>query len=776
MVFMATVWLTMRHFKNTILPDVYVQTVDVSGLTVDEAVTVLTRALPAPETLGVDVQVVGQTWPISWADAGRRYDIRATAQAAYNVGRDAAGKASLLAKMRAQNVVLSPVIAATAPDLVMAHITQIAVEVARTPVDAQFSLDGAIITSTPGQPGQYLDIEAGVSHVLQALVDGTPSVGLTLVSVAPDVAEPEPARTQAQAWLAEPFTLIVDDASTEVPPENNVPGEAKIEFTAPPERISTWLEPQIEDQGITLHVADAPVRAWLEEIALQLGHKQPLDIDPTLQNVLTALKAGQHRAEASVGPPDQFYTVQIGDTLLGIALEFGTTVNDLKAFNHLDSDLIVIGEVLLLPIGALPPETQTEVVSDTPPSVIESATDMNVPDVTPHSAEWREDLAALAAELKKLPEIHKEGFSVVHDEVFTQAVAALDTRIPGLADHQIVVGIMQILALLGDAHTGVNWYKWGAFQEHAYPIELQWFQDGLFVTAAQPGYEDLLTLELVQIGGVPIEQVMGALARIIPHENTYRLRAASTNYIIRPVILHALGLTADLESAAFVFQSVGSDTVTRYLIADSPTAMQDRWIRAVPRDAGPLYLQKLLDTYYWYTYLESGRSLYFQFNRCAEQPETPFVEFLDAISHVIATQSVEKYIIDLRRNPGGSPGPPGLILDHLQTHPQFAQQKRLFVLTGNQTFSSAVYLTSLLRQQANAILIGEPTAQGPNFYASPKAVILPNSGLTINLSYAYVQSAEDSSETIQPDILVTLSSWEYFAGQDPVLQTALSQP
>ncbi|MBN2391873.1 MAG: LysM peptidoglycan-binding domain-containing protein, partial [Anaerolineae bacterium] len=48
--------------------------------------------------------------------------------------------------------------------------------------------------------------------------------------------------------------------------------------------------------------------------------------------------------------PPQTYTVQPGDTLGGIALQFNITVEELKAFNNLDSDNIGVGESLRIPL------------------------------------------------------------------------------------------------------------------------------------------------------------------------------------------------------------------------------------------------------------------------------------------------------------------------------------------------------------------------------------------------------------------------------------------
>ncbi len=47
-------------------------------------------------------------------------------------------------------------------------------------------------------------------------------------------------------------------------------------------------------------------------------------------------------------PPEE-YTIQAGDTLLSIALKFDLTVPELKDFNYLEDDTIVVGQALLIP-------------------------------------------------------------------------------------------------------------------------------------------------------------------------------------------------------------------------------------------------------------------------------------------------------------------------------------------------------------------------------------------------------------------------------------------
>jgi LysM repeat protein len=48
-------------------------------------------------------------------------------------------------------------------------------------------------------------------------------------------------------------------------------------------------------------------------------------------------------------PTQTIYTVQNGDTLGGIALRFGVTVEAIQTLNDLDSTLIYVGQVLQIP-------------------------------------------------------------------------------------------------------------------------------------------------------------------------------------------------------------------------------------------------------------------------------------------------------------------------------------------------------------------------------------------------------------------------------------------
>ena len=64
---------------------------------------------------------------------------------------------------------------------------------------------------------------------------------------------------------------------------------------------------------------------------------------PILRETLTSTPS------ATAIPTQVLYTVQNGDTLGGIALRFGVTVEAIQTANNLDSTLIYVGQVLIIP-------------------------------------------------------------------------------------------------------------------------------------------------------------------------------------------------------------------------------------------------------------------------------------------------------------------------------------------------------------------------------------------------------------------------------------------
>ncbi len=70
--------------------------------------------------------------------------------------------------------------------------------------------------------------------------------------------------------------------------------------------------------------------------------------------------------ETTVTPGVIRHIVQRGDTLIGIAAQYGSTVNTIRAANQLDGDALAIGQVLMVPTGPWSPTPNPTVVSEIP--------------------------------------------------------------------------------------------------------------------------------------------------------------------------------------------------------------------------------------------------------------------------------------------------------------------------------------------------------------------------------------------------------------------------
>jgi len=63
------------------------------------------------------------------------------------------------------------------------------------------------------------------------------------------------------------------------------------------------------------------------------------------------------------------------------------------------------------------------------------------------------------------------------------------------------------------------------------------------------------------------------------------------------------------------------------------------------------------DLNYWYQYLEKDKILYFKYNKCQQMEDEEagtIADFTNEILDIIDNNQVEKFVIDMRDNGGGS--------------------------------------------------------------------------------------------------------------------------
>jgi tetratricopeptide (TPR) repeat protein len=115
---------------------------------------------------------------------------------------------------------------------------------------------------------------------------------------------------------------------------------------------------------------------------------------------------------------------------------------------------------------------------------------------------WRTDLRLLARELKRRA---YAPFALISEEEFDREVARLDDSIPGLTDTQVIVAMTRLTAHIDDGHAGIRMPDGDDELSRLVQLEFFLFAEGLFVTAAAPGYFCLLGAEVETIGDHPAE-------------------------------------------------------------------------------------------------------------------------------------------------------------------------------------------------------------------------------------------------------------------------------
>jgi hypothetical protein len=305
-------------------------------------------------------------------------------------------------------------------------------------------------------------------------------------------------------------------------------------------------------------------------------------------------------------------------------------------------------------------------------------------------AGWRSDLALLAREVKRLG---YSPFRLVSEAQFDARVADVHDAIPRLTDVQIAVEFVKLMQLAGDGHTRLNDLTSHPELCQTLPMQFSLFEEGLYITAADPKHADLLGAQVTQIAGRPVSECFDALAPLISRDNDQWLKQM-TPYRLREIpILHALGLTDEPNRIALTICDRGERTRVVTLATDA--SQPDIW-NAIPYPVGwqffpetlpaplPHYLRNA-GAHYWFDDLADARAVYFQFNRVRDDPEEPLRDFFARLFRCIEERAVERLVIDLRWNNGGNTCLEMPLLYGLIACDRINQPGKPFVIIGRRT-------------------------------------------------------------------------------------------
>lgn len=332
---------------------------------------------------------------------------------------------------------------------------------------------------------------------------------------------------------------------------------------------------------------------------------------------------------------------------------------------------------------------------------------------------------------------------------------------------ELGVQLSKYLSSLHDGHTKV------LFSDSPNVLDVNWnYIDGklylLDETLSPKG-------EVTAIGGVPVEKIVQEILAIFPTENSY-----GEAYNVE--------LYAKAQSVLDIFGVENFPTVEiQYLENGKQKTMVSYYL--LPKPEKNSYTENITEDI-----------LYVRIN---EFENTLFFERVLKDIELAEQRGIDKYIIDVRINPGGpqttaiklsealgftnisrhsllvrfSPlaceryryiQKGGSILVNAKHSTVKNKENEVFVLVDESSFSAAQVFATCLQDSNAATIIGRPSRNNTSFYMNSEPVQLENSKLIVYLSTAFTGRADESKAAdplLHPDI--------YVEKNEDILQAAL---
>ncbi len=255
------------RYGNAIVPGVWAAGIDLSGMSRAEAAAALEDWFTYDESAIFTFRYGERVWQLNAGDLGVQLDVDATVDQALAAGRD---DNLLLNVVKQASVWFSG--RAVSPRVVydqnvaVEHLTGIAREINRSPVDASLTLNGILVETTPAQMGWTMDLTATLRQLdgIIMRMDTGAEIPLSVGETAPLVTDVEAAATKARAAVSGPITLIAENPDPQGAPLGP--------WTATPDQIAVLLytEPVYNADGTVgyeLHVQTDAFRNFLENLA-----------------------------------------------------------------------------------------------------------------------------------------------------------------------------------------------------------------------------------------------------------------------------------------------------------------------------------------------------------------------------------------------------------------------------------------------------------------------------------------------------------------------------
>ena len=401
-------------------------------------------------------------------------------------------------------------------------------------------------------------------------------------------------------------------------------------------------------------------------------------------------------------------------------------------------------------------------------------------------AGWRSDVDFI---LGRLEAIHPQPWHKISKEEFTALADQLKCDIPSLDEDEIIVRLMQLVARLEDGHTYLIPSAAEGFTEW-FPIRVDKFAEGIFVTAADKDHAALVGARVVRAGLLSAEEAFERVGSATSVDSPYSYPRTVPTLFSNVAVLKALGVIESKDALPLVLESAdgGSIKVTipslssRYSIGwalrgfSVPGGVECVNIFSGRESGLPLHLKNTSEPY-WFELLTEHKTLYMQFNSVQNARNETFAAFVERLWKFYDEheEGIDKFVLDIRYNAGGNGYLLPPFIHSLIKHDKISSRGHLYALVGSGSFSAATACLAQVIEHTGVITVGQVTSGPLNWCSDTVGQELPFSKLRMRISRFAWQKGHPSDDRgyYPPEFFVPLSATNFFAGKDTALEAIL---
>ena len=382
---------------------------------------------------------------------------------------------------------------------------------------------------------------------------------------------------------------------------------------------------------------------------------------------------------------------------------------------------------------------------------------------------WINDIEYLK---QTLPDKHISLFSLMPEDEFNRELDFLISKIEDLSDAEIAIRLKKIMVSMGDSNTDIDIRKF--IDDKKLPLQLYWFSDGLYVLHTIQAHEDLLGKKLLTINDTPVEIIADSLSKLFVNLNSSSIKKHAPQLIVNVQLLTYFGF-ANSDRIKITFADEEFEVAK--IVTPEPLLIANRI--SFKHKSMASYWENEKE-FFTERYIPENKMLYMQYNICAskEHPtifsdvsELPsFGDFEDEIQKDIEEFDIDKFVIDMRLNRGGSPLQGADFIRKIAQNEKINNKGKLYVIIGRATHSVAIVNALSLKELTDAVFVGEPLSSKLNPYGEMRTFDLPNSRMMITYSTKYSNKYTNDNSIIEVGFTIDESFNDYTNGIDPVLE------